>query len=73
MAYTVTPNPSYTFGRGGKSSGTVVADTEAEAIEWRLSYLRSYHPMGYGTVVSEPAENDEGKWVCTYRRWNSCS
>lgn len=73
MAYEVIPNPSYTYGRGGQSTGKVVADTEQEALEWRERYLGMYHPMGYGTVVSEPTQNEDGKWVCTYKRWNSCS
>jgi hypothetical protein len=42
-------------------------------IECRIDgLLRRYHPMGYGTVFSEPAQNADGLWVSQGTRSQSC-
>lgn len=34
--------------------------------------LRSYHPLGYGTIFQVPEQRADGSWIVRGRRANSC-
>lgn len=61
------------YRRGSSTSGTAIGDSEDQMYEWREQYLGRWHPMGYGTRVSQPVKRDDGKWTVHVHRWNSCS
>jgi hypothetical protein len=46
-------------------------DTQKAAEEFRDSYLREYHPAGYGTTLSI-TKQDNGKFRVTGYRWSTC-
>lgn len=73
MACVVNENPSYRRGHAGSVSGTVVAETQEEVIAWKKEYLSLYDPAGYDTTVSEPKQDEEGRWIIYYHRRLSCS
>lgn len=49
--------------------------SEANAVEWRDAYLRSYHPAGYGTSLSilpPSARSGRQHWTVAGSRYSSC-
>ena len=50
----------------------LVADTEEELKAERERYLDHYPPQGYSTHIREPKQQDDGTWLCTGYRWESC-
>ena len=50
----------------------LVGDTEVELILMRERYLDHYPKEGYSTHIREPKQQDDGTWLCTGYRWESC-
>lgn len=52
--------------------GKLEAPTRQELDGKIAAYLESYHPAGYGTIVSVPVEQADGTWTAHYSRGSSC-
>ena len=49
-----------------------IGDTEDELIVHEEDYMKDYHPCGYSTKRKNLIKRDDGKWILTIWRMNSC-
>jgi hypothetical protein len=56
----------------GKVTVILEGKTKEEIDQKVESYLRNYHPAGYGTHIKNPVEQSNGEYVATGYRWSSC-
>jgi len=58
---------------GGVLGTTAIAEGDPDRVQkWVDSYLRQYHPMGYGTSIRED-ETEDGTRRVKIHRYNSCN
>jgi hypothetical protein len=50
----------------------LIADTEEELKEESERYLDRWPTQGYSTHIRDPKQQDDGTWLCTGYRWESC-
>tara|TARA_B100000900_G_C20568158_1_gene712006 strand:- start:111 stop:320 length:210 start_codon:yes stop_codon:yes gene_type:complete len=49
-----------------------IGDNEDELIVREEDYMMDYHPCGYSTKRKNLIKRDDGKWILTIWRMNSC-
>ena len=49
-----------------------IGDNEDELIVHEENYMMDYHPCGYSTKRKSLIKRDDGKWILTIWRMNSC-
>lgn len=51
---------------------TITGYSKGAVLEGIQTYESMYHPLGYGTSLSEPSKESPGRWVSRGTRGDSC-